>query len=74
MKPKLKKIKWRDHFSDSKWMTKKELKVWATKPTICTTIGYVTYEDKTVIVLSSSFDGDESWGENMCILKQNIIK
>lgn len=71
---KRKKIKWRDHHSDSAWKSPKELKVWATKPCICITIGWITYEDKDVIVLSSSFDGDESYGENMCILKTNIIK
>lgn len=71
---KKRKIKWLDHYSDSAWKTPKELKTWATKKNICTSIGWVTFEDKNVIVLSSSFDGDESYGENMCILKRNIIR
>lgn len=73
-KKKLVTIKWRDHFSSSSWKTKKELEEWAKKPCICTTTGEVTYEDKEVIVLSASHDGDESYGENMCILKKNIVK
>lgn len=71
---KYKIIKWLDHHSDSAWKTKKELETWAKKPNICTTRGEITYENKNVIVLSASFDGDESWGENMCILKKNIVK
>jgi hypothetical protein len=67
-------ILWEDHCSDSAWKNKNEIKLWATKPTICTTTGEITYEDKKVIVLSASFDGDEAWGESMCILKKNIIK
>lgn len=69
-----KQIRWRDHYSDSSWKSKKEIAEWATKSTICTTKGIVTYQDKNVIVLSASFDGDESYGENMCILKNNIVK
>ena len=74
--PKLKfrKIHWLDHYSDSSWKTEKEIKIWATKPTICISKGWVTYEDKKVVVLSASFDGDESYGENICILKNNITK
>lgn len=71
---KFKKIRWLDHYSDSSWKTLKELKTWATKPTICTSMGWITYEDSKVIVLSASFDGDESYGENICIIKKNIIK
>ena len=73
MKPKFRTIRWRDHHSDSAWKTKKDLKNWATKPVICTTKGEVTYEDNDVIVLSASYDGEESYGENMCILKKNIV-
>lgn len=68
------KIKWRDHHSDDSWKTKNEIAIWAKTPRICTTKGVVTYEDKNVIVLSASFDGEESYGENMCILKNNIVK
>lgn len=74
MTKKYKTIRWRDHFSDSSWKSEKELSSWATKPTICTSKGWVTYEDKNVIVLSASFDGEESYGENICILKNNIMK
>lgn len=73
-KKKFIKVKWQDHHSDSSWKTKKEIKEWATKPVICVSHGEITYEDKDVLVLSSSFDGDESYGENMCILKNNIVK
>lgn len=66
-------IVWEDHHSDSSWKNKKEIKDWATKKSNCKTIGEITYEDKDVIVLSSSFDGDESYGESMCILKKNIV-
>jgi len=69
-----KTIRWLDHESKSAWLDEKELKEWATKRTVCTTKGWVTYEDKDVIVLSASFDGDDSYGENMCILKKCIIK
>lgn len=74
MKLKYKTVKWLDHNSDSAWKSKEEIAEWATKQTICITKGVVTYEDKNVIVLSASFDGDESYGENMCILKNNIVK
>lgn len=74
MKLKYKTIRWVDHFSDSGWKTLKDIKLWATKPTVCISKGWVTFEDRNVIVLSSSFDGDDSYGENMCILKKNIIK
>jgi hypothetical protein len=73
-KPKFRTIKWEDHHSDSSWKNSKEMAIWASKPNICTTKGWVTFENKNVIVLSASFDGDESYGENMCILKKNITK
>lgn len=74
MKRKRVKVRWQDHHSDSAWKTPKELKEWATKQNICTSIGWITYEDSNVIVLSSSYDGTECYGENMCILKKNIVK
>ena len=67
-------ILWLDHKSDSSWKSKKEIQEWATKNSLCETVGEITYEDEDVIVLSASFDGDDEWGENMCILKVNIIK
>ena len=73
-KPKFTTVRWLDHNSDSAWKTPKEIEAWVSKPTICITKGWLTYEDSKVLVLSASFDGDESWGENMCILKINIIK
>lgn len=66
-------IKWMDHHSDTSWKDKKEIKEWATTPIVCTTIGEITYEDKDVVVLSASFDGDNEYAENMCILKINIV-
>ena len=73
-KRKYRTIKWRDHKSDGIWMDKHEIAKWAIKPIICTTVGEVTYEDKNVIVLSSTFDGEDDYGDNMCILKKNIVK
>lgn len=66
-------IIWNDHHSDSSWKSKKEIQEWATKKNPCTTTGELTYEDKNVIVLSASCDGDNNYGENMCILKKNVI-
>ena len=74
MKLKYKTIKWRDHHSDSSWKNKDEIISWAKSPRICTTKGIVTYEDDKVVVLSASYDGEDSYGENMCILKNNIVK
>jgi hypothetical protein len=68
-----KTIKWKDHFSNSEWQTKKEIKLWASRPVICITKGIITYEDKNVIVLSATTDGHGHYGENMCILKNNIL-
>ena len=72
-KKKFIKVKWQDHHSDSAWKNEKELKEWATKPFICVTKGWLVFEDKNVLVLSASFDGEDSYGENMCILKVNIV-
>jgi len=69
-----KTIRWHDHFSDGTWRTIKEIAVWAKKRTPCVSIGEVTYEDDEVIVLSASFDGEENYGDNVCILKGNIVK
>lgn len=77
MKPKGKQyriIYWDDHHSDSSWKTENEIKEWATKRKPCVTRGWVTFENRKCIVLSASFDGDNSYGENMCILKANIVK
>jgi hypothetical protein len=67
-------IRWLDHFSDSSWKTKSEIEKWATKPNICVTTGEITFQNEKVIVLSASFDGTDGYGENMCILKANIVK
>lgn len=67
------KISWKDHTSDSSWKTIEEIKEWVNNPTICITVGFITHEDDEVVVLSASFDGDESWGENMMIYKHSII-
>ena len=74
MRNKIVTIKWVDHHSNSSWQTIKEIKEWATKPQICITTGTITYEDKNVIVLSASFDGEEEWGDSMCINKKLIVK
>ena len=73
-KPHYKTISWEDHFGDSEWQTKKEIKKWASKPLICRTKGIITFENKKVIVLSATFDGHGHYGENICILKKNIVK
>lgn len=67
-------IFWEDHHSDGSWMTKKEIEKWVNKPVICTSTGEITFEDKNKIVLSASYDGSGGWGENICILKNNIVK
>jgi hypothetical protein len=67
-------INWRDHHSDDSWKTKSEIKKWAIEPRICTSRGQITYQDRQVIVLSASFDGQENFGENICIIKKNIVK
>jgi hypothetical protein len=71
---KIRIIHWRDHHSDDTWKSLDEIKEWATKPKICTSRGILTYEDDEIVVLSSSDDGEGNFGENMCILKKNIIK
>ena len=67
-------LRWLDCFSDEDWKTKEEIAKWVKENKLCTTIGEITYEDKNVIVLSASFDGEDGYGENMCILKSCIIK
>lgn len=74
MRNKIVTIRWIDHKSEGTWKNKKELKEWASKPLICTTVGKITYEDKNVIVLSATHDGEEDYGENMCIMKKLIVK
>lgn len=73
-KDKVRTIRWQDHVSDSRWMSIKEIATWVSKPTICTSKGIVTYEDSKLIVLSASFDGEDSYGENICIMKKCIVK
>ena len=72
--PKYITVRWEDHNSDSSWKTLKEIKEWATKQKPCITKGWITFEDQNTLVLSASFDGEESFGENICILKKNIVK
>lgn len=67
-------IKWLDHYSDGTWKNKEQLAEFGKKKTICTTKGWVTYEDDDVIILSATRTSDGDWGENMCILKCCIIK
>lgn len=74
MKLKFKTIYWDDHWSDSSWKTPKEIKEWVTKIKPCVSKGWVTYEDRKCIVLSASYDGEGSYGENISILKSNIVK
>lgn len=70
------KITWVDHFSESKWLDKDDIKDWVKKETalMCTSVGVISYEDKKVVVLSASYDGRDFYGENMCIFKKDIIK
>ena len=70
------KITWEDHFSESSWKHKDDMKEWANSRTKkhCITVGTITFEDKDKLVLSASFDGEENYGENMCIIKKNIVK
>lgn len=69
------KIEWTDHFSESSWKTKEEMKEWAskTKQNVAVTVGAVSYEDDDIVVLSASFDGESVFGDNMAIFKTNII-
>jgi len=66
-------IKWKDHFSQSSWRAKEDMKRWATDNVVCTTIGENTYEDKDVVVLAASNDGTGDYSETMCIIKMNIV-
>lgn len=70
------KITWTDCFSESTWKDRKEIEEWAKENfnKQCTTIGYITYEDKNLIVVSASSNAREDYGEHMAILKPNIIK
>ena len=70
------KITWIDHFPLPDWSTKKEIKEWALrkKKECCVTVGTISYEDDDVIVLSASFDGDDSFGDSLAIRKSDIIK
>ena len=74
------KIEWTDHFSDSSWKDKVEIASWVKEDIKhnCTTVGIITYEDDKIVVVSASFvkglNKDDSFGENMAIYKNNIIK
>jgi len=69
-----KKIYWWDAESKSHWQTKEEIKEWVLKRAPCITIGQIIYEDKKVIITAASHDGDESWGELICIPRPLIDK
>lgn len=67
---------WKDHFSESGWKDEEELKKWVKdkKKGRCRTTGYIAYEDKDVIAIASSHDGEECYGDFQVIYKNHITK
>ena len=70
------KITWTDHFPLPEWSLKEDIEKWALekKGQHCVTVGVITYEDKDVVVISASFDGDENYGDSLAIAKVDIVK
>jgi|TARA_R100000501_G_C2594472_1_gene93444 hypothetical protein len=71
------KITWKDYFSAPEWKDKEALSKWVKKEDEgehCTTVGVISYEDKDVVVVSASFDGQESYGDSIAIYKSCIVK
>lgn len=66
-------IYWQDHFSDSSWKTEKEIEELIKKQKTCISKGWLVYENNEFIVLAASFDGEESYGDTISILKKNIV-
>jgi len=71
-----KKIIWEDHFSDSAWQSREEIREWvlSRRKTLCVTIGEITHEDEDMVVVCSSFDGDDRYGECIGIFKGTILE
>jgi len=68
------KVMWNDHFSDDSWMSLEQLREWVLDSKVCITVGLVTYEDSEKLLVSATHSADEMYADNMCILKNNIIK
>lgn len=73
---KIYEIHWKDHFSTSGWKEDEEIKEWVKekKSGRCVTVGYIAYEDKDVLVIAGSHDGEDSFGDFQAIYKNHITK
>lgn len=68
-------VKWKDHFSESSWMSPHEIEEWVKdNRDPCTTRGTVVYQDDDLLVLSASDDGGGNYGDLMAIYKNHIVK
>jgi hypothetical protein len=67
---------WRDAFSDSSWKNTEDIKKWVDEKhtELCKSIGWEVYTDKYYLVLSSSFNGDDEYGELTAIPKNWVVE
>lgn len=68
-------IKWCDPSSKSEWASIDEIKTWVAEETstLCTTIGRIAFEDKKCLVVCSSDNGAEDYGDCIIIYKSLIV-
>lgn len=69
-------IFWKDHFSESGWKDESDLEKWVRnkKKGRCRTVGYIAYQDKDVLVIAGSHDGEDCFGDFQAIYKNHITK
>lgn len=61
-------IEWLDHAGKAGWQRDVEI-----TPMICRTVGYLLKDDKKFIVVTQDLTENDSYGYQMCIMK-NCIK
>jgi hypothetical protein len=73
---KLIKVYWKDHYFQGSWDSVSEMEKTADdgfeKP--CWTIGICLINKRGYIIMASSFNGDNEYGNSAMILKKDIIK
>jgi hypothetical protein len=74
-KNKLIKLYWKDHYFQSEWNTIKDIEKTAENgfKEMCWTYGYCLVNKPGYIVMSSSFNGDDEYGNTAMILKKDIV-
>jgi hypothetical protein len=75
-KNKLIKVYWKDHYFQGSWDSISEMEKTAEKGfnELCTTVGECIINKSGYIVMASSFNGDNEFGNIAMILKKDIIK